>query len=461
MCIVLFFSIVIGKTVTFLSRKLRLGGGSSFPGRIALRFCPPLIRRLSGRFPAGTVLVTATNGKTTATRMVAAGLRACGLRVVYNVSGANMAGGIATALIEAVSFRGRFAAELGVFEVDEGSFSRVAPQLAPRAVLIGNFFRDQLDRYGEVSILAARIGASIRALPETPFLIINGDDPIVASVAEGYSGVIRTFGLESPESSLQGEQSEADIRNCPLCHAFLEYSNIYLGHLGEYSCPGCGFSRRKLFYSASAIMIFGFEGQCFQFSADRQKHEVRIKMPGRHAVYNTLAALSLLHTLGQNPVLAIQRFADFEPPYGRFERFLINGRQLYLILIKNPAGANVVLRMLGEVGLSGGCLCFLNDLSADGRDISWIYDVHFELLSGLSWAAAGGRRGEDMALRLVYAGIREDSVFLEKEYVSALDAALNKTEEGGVLPVFATYTAMHQFRSALAQRTEVSDFWEE
>ena len=461
MRILLFFSIIIGKTVIFLSRKLHFGGGSSFPGRLALRLCPSLIRRLASRFPDGIALITATNGKTTTTRMVAAGLRECGKRVVYNISGANMAGGIATSLIEAVSLRCRFSADIGLFEVDEGSFAAVAASLAPRAVLIGNFFRDQLDRYGEVAILAARIRETLEALSESPLLIINGDDPIVASVAEGYSGEIRAFGFDAPEISLSGSQTEADIRNCPLCHAFLVYKSTYMGHLGEYHCPGCGFSRRTLYYSATGIKSEGLQGQQFSFSVSESVLPFTIRIPGRHAVYNTLAALSLIHALDLHPECVTERFAHFTPPYGRFERFEVNGRTIYLILVKNPAGANVILRMLYETGLTEGCLCFLNDLSADGRDVSWIYDAHFELLSGLQWAVAGGRRGEDMALRLLYAGISQENVSLEKEYDNALDRAIEMTPQDGVLPILATYTAMHRVRAALAERTEVSDFWED
>ena len=461
MRILLFLSIIIGKTVIFLSRKLHLGGGSSFPGRLALRLCPSLISRLSARFPRGTVLITATNGKTTTTRMVAAGLKECGIRVVYNISGANMAGGIATSLIESVRLCGRFSADIGLFEVDEGSFEIVAPRLAPKVVLVGNFFRDQLDRYGEVSILAGRIGESLRGLAEPPLLLINGDDPIVASVARDYPGSIRAFGLDAPEMALRGEQTEADIRNCPLCHAFLEYRDVYLGHLGDFSCPGCGFSRSDLFYSVSGVTVSGLEGQDFRFKADGRETGFRIAVPGRHAVYNALAALSMLHAAGCDPVKLIERFSVFQPPYGRFERFEVDGKALYLILVKNPAGANVILRMLAESGLPSGCLCFLNDLSADGRDISWIYDAHFELLSGLRWAVAGGRRGADMALRLVYAGIDQENVTTCEGYDSALDAALSKTADREILPVFATYTAMHRVRAALAERTGVSDFWEE
>lgn len=457
-----YFAILIGKILIILSRKLRLGGGSNFPGRIALKLAPWLPAHLAARFPRGTVLVTATNGKTTTTRMIAAGCKQAGISLVYNITGANMRPGITTALIEATSLRGRIAAELGLFEVDEGSIPVLAPLLKPRVVLVGNFFRDQLDRYGEVATLAARVGEALRALDPAPLLVLNGDDPIVAALGRQWQGDVCYFGLDDAGHGLSGVQGEADIRYCLFCREFLDYRTIYLGHLGDFHCPGCGFARPDLDMAATAIHSNGLDGQGFRLRLGEEEHDFSLPVPGEHVLYNLLGALSVLVRLGVPPAQVRDCFAAFLPPYGRFERLDLDGRAIYLILIKNPAGANVILRLLARVVRGGHYLALLNDLSADGRDVSWIYDAEFELLADLERVTAGGRRAEDMALRLAYAGVPGDRIALGKDVESALEMALTASSPtSGPLYILATYTAMHQVRRALAQRTEVSKFWKE
>ena len=460
--ILLLPALFIGKLAMFLSRKMGVGGGSSAPGRIALKLCPGLIARLSSCFSGGVLIVTATNGKTTTTRMIAAGLQAAGLSVVYNISGANMEGGIATALIEAASLRGYIDAEWGLFEIDEGSFPKVAPQLSPRAILIGNFFRDQLDRYGEVSILINKVHSALRALPSPPKLLLNADDPMVTSLGTGWTGSISWFGIHDPAYGFKGLQEDADIRNCPLCQAPLSYRVAYVGHLGSYACRSCGFKRPEPDYRAEKIQLNKLDSQRFVIRHKKTAHHFSIGIPGEHIVYNLLGAASMLDAVcGVNVASLPATYSSFRPPYGRFEILNISGTKVYLVLIKNPAGANVILRLIKRVNFTGPFLFLLNDLSADGRDISWIYDAGFEAVAGLKKGVISGRRAAEMQLRLILAGCSKKALTIQASIDEAFESALALGGPKKPLFILSTYTAMHEVRRAMAARADLVEFWKE
>lgn len=457
------FAITIGKIIIFLARKLHLGGGSNFPGRVALRFCPRLALHLSQRFADGVVIITATNGKTTTSGMVAVGLRNAGVQPVHNAAGANMLPGIVTTMIEAVSLRGRFRERIGLFEVDEGSLPVVAARLQPRLALIGNFFRDQLDRYGEVTILADAVGRALRSCEPPPRLVANGDDPIVARLGKDWPVETVWFGIDDPAAAQSGLQQEADIRNCPFCMAAFEYTEVYLGHQGAFCCPSCGFSRPELQITAGGVTRHGLDGISFDYCRNGTPvTRYRLPVPGDHLIYNLLGGLALLEQLGVEPGPdSAALFSRFRVPYGRFERITWQDHPLYLVLVKNPAGANVVLRLLAETVSDGRFLLLLNDLAADGRDISWIWDARFELLAEAARVVTGGRRAADMALRAVYAGVPQERVAVCSAAGEALDCALSGLPDGAPLFILATYTAMHSVRAVLAERGAVGQFWEE
>jgi len=455
------FSILIGKIIIYLSRKLRIGGGSNFPGRVAMFFSPNIILYLAKKLKYGSVIVTATNGKTTITRMIAATLKENGFKVVYNITGANMKPGIATTLIDNATIIGKVRADIGVFEVDEGSMVKVAPQVAPNKVLIANFFRDQLDRFGEVSILKNMVRDVIYNLESKPRLFLNGDDPFVTSIGRDYSGEVVYFGIDDVSSGYKEDQTDADIRNCIYCGEFLEYNTVYFGHLGDYSCKKCSFARPKLSFKAEELVSNGLHGQSFLLDENGEAAlSFKMKMVGRHVVYNTLGAVAVLRHLDLKLDSLALSFASMKPPYGRFEEIKMQGRSVYLILVKNPAGANVILRLLSSIEEEGSYGFFLNDFAMDGRDISWIYDAKFELLTGLKNAVTGGRRAADMALRLYYAGISQEKIEICKSYSDTIKRGLQQSEPNNFY-IMATYTAMHKARAELARFAEVKEFWKE
>jgi UDP-N-acetylmuramyl tripeptide synthase len=426
------------------------GGGTTLPGKLLWKLDPAAIDALATRLPQGSVAVSATNGKTTTTAMVAEILRPH-VRVAHNDSGANLVSGVASALLEARD------AELGLFEVDEGALPEVSRRVRPKALLLCNLFRDQLDRYGELELVAGRWRAAVAALPHAQ-LVVNGDDPQVGALARPGG---RVFGLDDPRVARPALQHAADSKYCLRCGTPYEYAAAYVGHLGDYRCPNCGHARPPLDVTARDIELRGLDGAAFTLVAAEGEARVELRLPGLYNVYNALGAASLALALGIGLDDVRDGLARFSAAFGRFERIPIGDRRVLMLLIKNPAGANEAIRTLVEGAASRVAVIALNDGIADGRDVSWIWDVDFEpLLDGLDRLVASGSRAAELALRFAYGGFDRDRI----EVVPALDAALDRglelTPVGGELTVLPTYTAMLALRRTLAARGHVTNYWE-
>jgi UDP-N-acetylmuramyl tripeptide synthase len=426
------------------------GGGTTLPGKLLWKLDPAAIDALAARLPQGSVAVSATNGKTTTTAMVAEILRPH-VRVAHNDSGANLVSGVASALLEARD------AELGLFEVDEGALPEVSRRVRPKALLLCNLFRDQLDRYGELELVAGRWRAAVAALPHAQ-LVVNGDDPQVGALARPGG---RVFGLDDPRVARPALQHAADSKYCLRCGTPYEYAAAYVGHLGDYRCPKCGHARPPLDVTARDIELRGLDGAAFTLVAAEGEARVELRLPGLYNVYNALGAASLALALGIGLDDVRDGLARFSAAFGRFERIPIGDRRVLMLLIKNPAGANEAIRTLVEGAASRVAVIALNDGIADGRDVSWIWDVDFEpLLDGLDRLVASGSRAAELALRFAYGGFDRDRI----EVVPALDAALDRglelTPAGGELTVLPTYTAMLALRRTLAARGHVTNYWE-
>ena len=435
-----------------LSRAAGRGGGTTLPGKLLWKLDPDGIDRLAGRLPAGSILVSATNGKTTTTAM-AAELLAGSARLAHNASGANLVSGVASTLLASPN------AQLGLFEVDEGALPEVARRLRPKALLLGNLFRDQLDRYGELELVAARWRETVASLPDT-LLLVNGDDPQVGDLAAGRTESV-VFGIDDPAQARPSLQHAADSKYCLRCGTPYDYAAAYVGHLGDYRCPNCGHTRPRLDIRATHVELRGLDGSAFTLEAPEGSARVQLRLPGLYNVYNALAAASLALSLGLSPVEAAAALARFSAAFGRFERIQIGDRRLLLLLIKNPAGANEVVRTLVDGGAPRVAVIALNDEIADGRDVSWIWDVDFEpLVPGLDRLVATGSRAAELALRFAYAGLDRDRIEIEPSLERALDRGLSLTPSGGELTVLPTYTAMLALRRIVAGRGHVANYWE-
>jgi lipid II isoglutaminyl synthase (glutamine-hydrolysing) len=414
---------------------------------------PTAVDRLAARLSLGSALVSATNGKTTTTAM-AAEILGPRLRLAHNRSGANLVSGVASTLLSARE------AELGLFEVDEAALPEVARRVRPRAVCLGNLFRDQLDRYGELELVAERWRAAARELDAEAELVVNGDDPQVGDLAREHGRAL-VFGLDDPRHAAPSLPHAADSKWCLRCGRPYTYASAYVGHLGDYRCESCGHARPPLDVVARQIELNGLEGVAFDLMTANGKIRIRLRLPGLYNVYNALAAASLALALGAGLDEIQAGLERFGAAFGRFERIRIGDRTVLILLVKNPAGANEAVRTLVAGGPPRLALIALNDAIADGRDVSWIWDVDFEpLLDGLERLVVSGERAAELALRCKYGGFPEGSIEVVPDLDDALDRGLALTTAGGELVALPTYTAMLALRKIVAERGFVRPYWE-
>ena len=431
------------------------GGGTTLPGKLLWKLDPAAIDALAARLPQGSVAVSATNGKTTTTAMVAEILRPH-VRIAHNDSGANLVSGVASALLEARD------AELGLFEVDEGALPEVSRRVRPKALLLCNLFRDQLDRYGELELVAGRWRAAVQELPADSALVVNGDDPQVGDLGrERGPGTRTVFGVDDPRQAHPSLQHAADSKWCIRCGTAYEYAAAYIGHLGDYRCPACGHARPPLDVVAREIELGGIERASFDLVTPDGSRRVQLRVPGLYNVYNALGAASLARALGASLDEIHHGLEAFHAAFGRFERIELDGKSLLVLLIKNPAGANEAIRTLLAGEPPGLVLVALNDATADGKDVSWIWDVDFEpLLPALERLVSTGVRAAELALRFKYGGFDEHAIEVVPELEAALDRALELTPAGDELIALPTYTAMLALRDIVARRGFVRQYWE-
>jgi UDP-N-acetylmuramyl tripeptide synthase len=453
--------LALARAAGALSRRSGRGGGTTLPGRLLLRLAPDAVSRLGAQLQGGSVIVSATNGKTTTAGMLAAALRAAGRVPVHNRAGSNMPWGVATALLEQ---RG----EEGLFEVDEAWLPRIAAELEPRLIVLGNLFRDQLDRYGELEHLADEWAELVAALAGRTGFALNADDPLIADLGRDRDLARRAgvtyFGIDDPSQALPELQHAFDAKHCRRCGAPYAYERAFVGHLGHYSCPRCHADRPQADVAATRIDLEGMRGSRVTVRAPEGETELRLPLPGLYNVYNALAALTAALRLGIPLERAASALGEMEAVFGRVETIEVDGKAVSILLIKNPAGANEVLRtLLLEAHANGDrrgldLWIALNDRIADGRDVSWVWDADFELLAGqVRHVACAGTRAAEMAVRLKYAGLPPEAITVEEAIDSSLDRAV--AEADGSLFALPTYTALLELRNLLAKRGLARRYW--
>jgi UDP-N-acetylmuramyl tripeptide synthase len=441
------------RAIGAVSRTVGRGGGTTIPGKLLWKVDPGAVDALAARLAHGVALVSATNGKTTTTAM-AAEILGAERRLAWNRAGANLLSGIASALVSARR------AELGLFEVDEGALPEALARTRPRAVALGNLFRDQLDRYGELEIVAERWREAVALLPSETTLVVNADDPIVADLAEGPGAALR-FGLDDPRQARSSLQHAADSKYCVRCGAPYEYAAVYIGHLGDYRCPACQHHRPELDVAATDIELRGLQASRFRLLTPAGATGIELALPGLYNVYNAVAAAALSLSVGASLDDVRAGIGRFSAAFGRFERIPAGGKSVVLLLIKNPAGANEVVRTL-EIGIPPVLVIALNDAIADGQDVSWIWDVDFEpLLEHAGLVIATGERAAELGLRMTYGGLSSERLEVIPSLEAALDRGLALVEAGTELVVLPTYTAMLALRGILVERGAVRPYWED
>ncbi len=441
-----------------LSRSSGRGGGTTLPGRLLVRMAPDAIERLSDSLEDGSIVVSSTNGKTTTAGMIATILRRAGRQPVHNRAGSNMHWGVATALLEQ---RGRE----GLFELDEAWLPRVAPQLRPRLLVLTNLFRDQLDRYGELEHLADEWASLVESLAGKCEFALCSDDPLIADLGRDRElrrrPGVTYFGIEDTSQALPQLQHAHDAKHCRRCGAPYAYDRAFVGHLGHYSCPNCDADRPVPDVAATEVELRGMSGSRLRARTPEGEIELELPLPGLYNVYNALAAI----TVGLRSGISLARIREgleaVRAVFGRVETIEVGGKPVSILLIKNPAGANEVLRTLSLESADGELDLWiaLNDKIADGRDVSWIWDADFELLADqVRRVVCSGTRAPEMALRLKYAGWPRDSIEVKPGIAGSLDQAVADAPRR--LFALPTYTALLELRTLLAHRDLAPEFWE-
>ena len=457
----------------WLSRKLGRGGGTTLPGVVMLKLRPKAVAELSADLSHGTVLVSATNGKTTTTRLLGAALPAAGYRLVTNAEGSNLERGVATALLKAGD------ADLGLFEVDEAALGAVARAGRPAVVVLMNLFRDQLDRYGELETLVdlwKGILDDLDAQSEPPALVLNADDPNIAALGQGRKNVV-WFGIDDTTHAISALEHAADATTCRLCGTELEHSAVLVGHLGHWTCPTGDAIRPEPMVAASVIELAP-AGQTVtvaypdasgsDITSPAAEISITSPLPGLHNAYNIVASFAASWALAQRtgraqqPHAVADRIGATAPAFGRGETIAVRDKTVRLLLAKNPTGVNQNVRTVLTEPSQLHVLILLNDRTADGQDISWIWDVDWEPLQPrLASLTLGGDRAWDLALRFRYGGFDMDVVTIEPDPAKALDTALSSVPIDGTLHTLPTYTAMLDVRSVLTKRGHTGEYWSE
>jgi UDP-N-acetylmuramyl tripeptide synthase len=453
-------ALLAGRVAAGLSRRLGRGGGTVIAGHVAPRIAPDVLSTITRRLRLGSVLVSGTNGKTTTTRLISHILAGAGVRPLHNRAGANLVTGLVAAVVQQTDLQGHPAADTGLFEVDEATLPAALGAIEPRAVVLTNIFRDQLDRYGEVHFVAETWQSATRRLGPKTSLILNADDPLVSNLGDQGRAKASYFGVADRAAGTAEVPHASDARLCPKCGAHFDYTVAFYGHLGHYRCPGCGASRPAPDVVARAVEPLGIDGSRVSIGTPRGDLDVRLGLPGLYNVYNALAATATCLCLGLDLAAVKQGLESFSAAFGRLERVRLDDRQLFLALVKNPVGFTEVLRTILDPGPVDTLLIAINDQFADGTDVSWLWDAEIELLAGkVGTVVCAGTRAEDMAVRLKYALVEASRIIVEPEAERALERALGQSRDGETVYLLPTYTAMLEVREVLRQRGVVSGFW--
>jgi UDP-N-acetylmuramyl tripeptide synthase len=427
---------------------------------VARRLDPHILRKIVLNRGEPVVAITGSNGKTTTARFAAALLRGEGVTVSHNSAGANLVQGVTSLAVSRASLRGRLPGGVLVVEVDEGALPGVAPELAPRALLVTNLFRDQLDRFGEIYAVADAIASVAAGLPPDAALVVNADDPMLATMATEREGTRITFGLELDRSTDRITRA-ADTIRCPRCRADLEYRHVYLSHMGDYRCGACGFERPPLDVAVTCLEIAGLDRTRCEIRTPSGRLVVDIPQPGVHIAYDAAGAIAILVGLGSPLEHAAESLASVGPAFGRLEKIEADGRSIVLAFAKNPTSYNTTLRALAAENEPRQLLIAASNTLVDGEDFGWLWDVDFESMAPrVERAVVSGTRADELANRLKYAGLSTRQMIVVEDRCDALDAALHGLPADRRLVVLSGYTPLIELRNEMRHRGWTGRYWD-
>jgi lipid II isoglutaminyl synthase (glutamine-hydrolysing) len=456
-------ALAAGKGTGAATRLLHIGGGTSFPGTVARRVDPLVLRKITAASKARTAVILGSNGKTTTCRMLAALTQAAGVSVAQNRAGSNLLQGVTAVAVREASLRRGIDAQLLLLEVDEGAVRRVGPEVAPDMILVTNIFRDQLDRFGELYSVARGLEVAIEALPAQATAVLNADDPLVASFARDAAARLLYYGLSIDTAGTDVPDHAADTIRCVHCQHDLAFRRAYVSHLGDYECPGCGVKRPELDIAVTEVQESPDGGSHVTVQTPAGTVLAHVPLPGLHNVYNAAAAIAGAFAMGMlDPVSAKEALADLRPAFGRLEEITAGGRMTVLSFVKNPTSYNTTLKMIMQRPGRKHVLAAHSNTPVDGEDFAWLWDVDLEaLVPDLASVVASGTRADEVALRMKYAGAAPADMQVIPGRQAALDTALAAIPPGEPLYILAGYTPMREFRRIMQRRGWVQPFWAE
>jgi UDP-N-acetylmuramyl tripeptide synthase len=452
-------ALAAGKSAAWATRLIGRGGGTAITGMVARKVDPDILDELVRVPGVPLVAITGSNGKTTTARFAAALLRGEGIAVFHNSAGANLVQGVTSLAVSYASLRGRLPDGVLVAEVDEGALPKVAPETLPRALLVTDLFRDQLDRFGEIYAVADAIESVAAAMPPEAALVVNADDPMVATLAEKRDGLRVTFGLKLARSTDEITRA-ADTIRCPRCQSDLKYRHVYLSHMGDYSCPSCGFARPKLDVAVTSLEVVGLDRTRCDIQTSTGRISLDIPQSGVHIAYDAAAAIAILVGLGISLEHAAESLASVGPAFGRLEKIDADGRTVILAFAKNPTSYNTTLRALATEAEPRQLLIAASNTLVDGEDFGWLWDVDFESMApGVERAVVTGTRADELANRLHYAGVPADRLKVIEDRPAALTEALAILPPGARLVVLSGYTPLIELRNEMRRRGWTGRYW--
>lgn len=440
--------------LTRAALRLLKRGGTALPGRLAMTVCPDILSRLS---PGVSVfLITGTNGKTTTARMLSGILADAGMDCFANRSGSNLERGIVTEFAANACLNGRPVKKYAVIECDEGVFRTVCPLVRPKVAVVTNLSGDQLDRYGSVEAVAGSIRCGLLGSPGT-IVCLNADCPETYSLSINLPNELRLFGCDAEMGS---GCSEPGAARCPLCGERLDYTFRSFDRLGGFICRKCGWRRQEPDTAVVRILNCGTDSTDAVIRAGGTEYEMKAAIPGAYNLYNAAAAVTAAAAAGADAAAAVKTLASADSGFGRMESFNLGKAGVRMILVKNAAGCGRALDYLRSMGKDTLAVFCLNDNTADGTDVGWIWDADFEcLFEGGNHPdfIVSGTRAEELRLRLKYCGADENSIRLIHD-ADALTKAVTESD----LPVciLPNYTAMLPLRSRLSRLAGRKEFWE-
>ena len=442
-----FLAIAAAKITSGSIKLSGAGMASSLPGKIACAIDPNLLPYLTSQLSQGCITVSGTNGKSTTSGLLASVLRTAGYKIVHNRQGANLVAGITASLVDSAEWSGLLKADLGILEVDEAAFPKLAGQVVCKTVIVTNLFRDQLDRYGELDKTASLITEGIKANNSTA--ILNADDANVCNLscpaAKIYYGLenINTASEDNAYCNYTDEHIIREVSYCPNCGKEITYENA------GWHCTQCPYSRPPLDVYANNIELLSASSR-FTLNYKQNKLDIELPLPGLFNIYNALAAATAALNMDVSLHKIKEGLEKYQTLFGRSEKIKIQGHTIVIQLIKNPAGASQAIRSFLDSNCEQAIIA-INDNLADGRDISWLWDAQFELFShSLCHFIVSGQRAEDMVVRLKYAGVDSKQIDCEPALSAALKQALAQTSEAGTIWILPTYTALLELQKILS-----------